>query len=107
MILKPFIDQLLQAKYPTAGITLVEGTGGDQGIDNFQGLLADAPAVWQHKHFPNRIHEPQRRQVMKSIKAAFKNRTPRLWVLCVRRHESLFPSRKEPWYQPNDEDMPK
>jgi len=28
--------QLLQAKYPTAGIILVEGTGGDQGIDNFQ-----------------------------------------------------------------------
>jgi hypothetical protein len=25
----------------------------------------------------------------------------------VGRHESIFPSRKGPWYQPNDEDMPK
>lgn len=33
------IDQLLQAKYPGAGITLVDGTGGDEGIDNFQGIL--------------------------------------------------------------------
>lgn len=77
------IDQLLQAKYPGAGITLVDGTGGDEGIDNFQGILQDGPAVWQHKHFPNRIQEPQRKQVMKSIKAAFKSRTPRHWVLCV------------------------
>jgi len=77
------IDQLLQAKYPGAGITLVDGTGGDEGIDNFQGILEDGPAVWQHKHFPNRIQEAQRKQVMKSIKAAFESRTPRIWVLCV------------------------
>lgn len=77
------IDQLLQAKYPAAGIALAEGAGGDEGIDNFQGGLADGPAVWQHKHFPNRIQGPQQKRVMKSIKAAFKNRTPRLWVLCV------------------------
>ena len=77
------MDQLLQAKYPTADVTRVEGTGGDEGIDNFQGNLSDKPAVWQCKHFPNRLHHSQRRQVSKSIKSAFKNRTPRLWVLCV------------------------
>ena len=77
------IDQLLQAKYPTAGITRVEGSGGDEGIDNFQGNLSDGPAVWQDKHFPNRLQESQRKQVLKSIKSAFKNRTPRRWTLYI------------------------
>lgn len=77
------LDQLLQAKYPGAGIMRVEGTGGDEGIDNFQGNLSDGPAVWQHKHFPNRIQKTQRKQILKSIEAAFKSRTPRRWVLCV------------------------
>jgi hypothetical protein len=77
------IDQLLQAKYPTAGIKRVEGSGGDEGIDNFQGNLSDGPTVWQDKHFPNRLQQAQRKQVLKSIKSAFKNRTPRNWILCV------------------------
>lgn len=77
------LDQLLQAKYPSAGIMRVDGTGGDEGIDNFQGNLTDGPAVWQHKRFANRIHKAQRKQVLKAVAAAFKGRTPRHWVLCV------------------------
>jgi hypothetical protein len=77
------VDQLLQAKYPSANITRVDGAGGDEGIDNFQGDLSDGPAVWQDKHFPNRVQKAQRKQIVKSIKAAFKNRTPRHWVLCL------------------------
>ncbi|MGA9644760.1 MAG: hypothetical protein WBQ76_02395, partial [Candidatus Korobacteraceae bacterium] len=69
--------------YPLANIMRVDGTGGDEGIDNFQGNLSDGPGVWQDKHFPNRIQKAQRKQILKSIKAAFKARTPRHWVLCV------------------------
>jgi hypothetical protein len=77
------LDQMLQAKYPGAGIMRVEGTGGDEGIDNFQGNLSDGPTVWQDKHFTTRIHKSQRKQILKSIAAAFKARTPRHWVLYV------------------------
>ena len=77
------VDQLLQAKYPSAGITRVDGAGGDEGIDSFHGSLSDGPAVWQDKHFPDRIRESQHKQIKKAIKAAYKARTRCCWVLCV------------------------
>ena len=78
-----FIHQLLDAKYPGAGITRVEGAGGDEGIDSFQGTLSNGPAVWQDKHFPDRIREIQKRQILESVKTAFANRDLALWTLCV------------------------
>jgi hypothetical protein len=46
------IQALLSYQYPGAGITRVDGSGGDEGIDSFAGNLADGPSVWQCKHLP-------------------------------------------------------
>lgn len=78
-----FVYQYLVATYPGAGITKVEGTGGDSGIDSFSGLLTSGPNIWQSKHFPNRIKEPQKKQILKSIKAAFQENAPSVWTLCL------------------------
>jgi hypothetical protein len=77
------IDQILQARYPTAGIRKVDGSGGDKGIDSFGGTLKDELAVWQCKHFANGIKLPQRKQILKSLKTAFANHKPIEWTLCV------------------------
>jgi hypothetical protein len=78
-----FVHQYLAAKYPGADIKRVEGSGGDAGIDTFRGLLASSPAIRQSKHFPNRIKQAQKKQVLKSIKAAFRENAPSAWTLCV------------------------
>jgi hypothetical protein len=78
-----FVHQYLLAKYPGAEIKRVDGTGGDAGIDTFRGLLASGPAIWQSKHFPNRIRQPQKKQVLSSIKVAFQENAPSVWTLCV------------------------
>jgi hypothetical protein len=65
------IHQLLDAKYPGADIKRVEGSGGDKGIDSFQGTLSIGAAIWQDKHFRDRIRDPQKRQILKSIRTAF------------------------------------
>jgi hypothetical protein len=78
-----FVHQYLTTKYPGAGIKKVDGAGGDAGVDSFSGLLLSGPAIWQSKHFPNRIKRPQQRQVLKSIEATFKGNVPSVWILCV------------------------
>jgi hypothetical protein len=92
------IHQFLMAKYPTADIKRVDGTGGDEGIDSFSGILNSGPAIWQSKHFSNRLGGSQKRQVLKSIKAAFKARTPVLWTLCV---PINFRTIEHAWFQSN------
>lgn len=77
------VHHFLLAKFPGADIKKVEGTGGDQGIDSFSGTLADGPAVWQSKHFPNRIQKSQKKQILRSIESAFKFRKLARWTLCV------------------------
>ncbi|HTW30518.1 MAG TPA: hypothetical protein VMD76_02505, partial [Candidatus Sulfotelmatobacter sp.] len=77
------IHQLLDAKYPGAGITRVNGSGGDKGIDSFRGMLSIGAAIWQDKHFRDRIRDPQKKQILESIQSAFKERPPALWTLSV------------------------
>ena len=77
------VHQVLVAKYPNAGIKKVEGSGGDQGVDSFSGLLDAGPAIWQSKHFTDRIRESQKNQIIKSIQAAFRHQTPTQWTLCL------------------------
>ncbi len=78
-----FVQQYLRSKYPGMDIKRSEGAGGDAGIDSFYGQLDEKPLVWQCKHFPGRIKQPQQRQVLKSIKASFKTHPPSVWTLCV------------------------
>jgi hypothetical protein len=77
------VHQLLLSKFPGAGIKRPEGIGGDRGIDCFLGTLADGPAIWQSKHFPNGIKKSQRKQIQDSIKTVFNFYKPSRWTLCV------------------------
>ncbi len=77
-----FVHQYLLAQYPGANIKRVEGSGGDLGIDAFQGLLSDGPAIWQSKHFPDRIRKSQKEKILSSIATAAEHK-PKLWTLCV------------------------
>jgi hypothetical protein len=78
-----FVHQYLVSKYPGADIKRVEGSGGDAGVDSFQGLLSSGAAIWQGKHFPNRIGPKQKEQIRQSIETAFKTIAPSTWTLCV------------------------
>ncbi len=78
-----FVHQYLVAQYPGADILRVDGSGGDAGVDSFQGNLAHGAAIWQSKHFPSRIGPSQKKQILKSIKTAFESNPPILWTLCV------------------------
>jgi len=77
------VHQMLLKKYPGAGIKRCDGTGGDEGIDSFSGDLSDGPAIWQCKHFPDRIRRTQKKQILKSAQTAFAFRAPQRWTLCV------------------------
>jgi hypothetical protein len=76
------VHQILLAKYPGAGIKKVEGTGGDEGIDSFEGKLANGPAVWQCKHF-SRLGRSQKSKILQSIATAFAHRSLGSWTLCI------------------------
>jgi hypothetical protein len=45
------VHQALLAKYPGADIKKVDGSGGDEGIDSFSGMLDVGPAIWQVSTF--------------------------------------------------------
>jgi len=77
------IHQFLLRRFPGAGIMKADGTGGDRGVDSFSGNLSDGPAIWQSKHFNDRIRQPQKKQILRSIKAVFKSYAPMRWTLCV------------------------
>lgn len=77
-----FVHQYLNSRYPRADIKRVEGSGGDEGIDSFSGMLSSGPAIWQSKHFPDRIRQTQQRQILRSIRSSSEH-SPSLWTLCV------------------------
>jgi hypothetical protein len=75
--------QILAARYPGAGISRVDGTGGDRGVDLFSGALVNGPAIWQCKYFPNGVKDVERRQVVKSLETAIENFAPKRWTLML------------------------
>lgn len=91
-----FVYQVLKARYPNAGIKKVDGSGGDQGIDAFQGTLAEGPAIWQSKRFEGRLGRDQKKQILKSIETAFEHREIRYWTLCV---SIDFRTAEHEWFQ--------
>lgn len=75
--------QLLSAKHPGLKLRHVEGAGGDQGLDLFEGQLNGNPTIWQCKNFPNGLGPRQRPQVTESLRAALKYFKPVQWILVV------------------------
>jgi hypothetical protein len=93
-----FVHQVLIARYPSAEIKKVEGSGGDQGIDCFSGMLASGPAVWQAKRFASRLGPDQKKQILSSIQSAFKSRVLSEWTLCI---SIDFRTPEHEWFQQN------
>lgn len=75
--------QLLSARHPGLEVRHVEGAGGDEGLDVFEGVLNEEPTVWQCKHFPNGLGPRQRPQVTESLRTVLDHFRPAQWVLVV------------------------
>jgi hypothetical protein len=78
-----FCFHLLKEQYPGTELHRVQGEGGDEGVDFFQGDLEIGSVVWQCKAFPNGIKKSQKDQIKASLKRALNSVHPVLWVLCL------------------------
>lgn len=74
---------LLKERYPGSAIRRVDGKGGDEGVDHFEGDLDGGSTVWQCKTFPNGIRGPQKEQIKKSLARVIGTVSPRKWILCT------------------------
>lgn len=74
---------ILKEKNPGSKLVHVDGSGGDEGLDVFEGQLYDRPTIWQVKSFPNGVGKSQKEQIRKSLKTALKHFTPAHWILCL------------------------
>jgi hypothetical protein len=74
---------ILKDKYPSLELRHVDGKGGDEGLDVFEGNLYGHPTIWQCKSFPDGVREPQKKQIRESLKAALANFSPAQWILCL------------------------
>lgn len=78
-----FVDlcnHLLVKRYPD--VKIVDGRGGDDGIDVFMGDISRPDSVFQIKYF-SEIKDPQWRQIENSLKTVYEKRKPKKWVLIV------------------------
>lgn len=91
-----FCFHLLKEKYPGVEIRRVEGSGGDEGVDLFQGRLDVGCVVWQCKAFPNGVGKSQKAQIKSSLQRAITSVKPVLWVLCL---SVDFDIRTHRWWQ--------
>jgi hypothetical protein len=91
-----FCFHLLKEKYPGVEIRRVEGSGGDEGVDLFQGRLDVGCVVWQCKAFPNGVGKSQKAQIKNSLQRAITSVRPVLWVLCL---SVDFDIRTHRWWQ--------
>src|SRR5271166_5950307 len=76
-------QQLLAERHPGRGIKHIAGSGGDRGVDLFEGTLTERPIIWQCKHFPNGFKATQKKQVKKSLDDAIENFKPEKWILVL------------------------
>jgi len=76
-------QQLLAERHPGREIKHIAGSGGDRGIDLFEGTLTERPIIWQCKHFPNGFKATQKKQVKKSLDDAIENFKPEKWILVL------------------------
>ena len=60
--------QLMDEKYPRAGIRNVEGSAGDEGLDMFRGDLTYGLTIWQCKSFQGSVlGKSQKGQIRNSL----------------------------------------
>ncbi len=71
--------------YINPKIKPIDGSGGDRGIDCFEGKLTGGDlSIYQHKFFLNRLEKTQRRQILNSLDTASKkNKNLKEWILLI------------------------
>lgn len=74
---------VLKERLPGLKLVHIDGSGGDEGLDVFEGDLDGRPTIWQSKSFPNGVGESQKEQIRNSLKTALKRFTPAHWILCL------------------------
>jgi hypothetical protein len=74
---------ILKEKHPNLTLRHVEGAGGDEGLDLFEGELLGRPTIWQCKSFPNGVGKSQKQQIRESLKTALSHFSPSNWILCI------------------------
>lgn len=88
-------SQLVLREYPDA--KPVDGIGGDQGLDIYEGVSPSKPkVVWQAKLFYDPLRTPQKRQIRESFEKV--GNVPGLirWILCIPRNLNVS---EQEWLQ--------
>lgn len=62
-------------------VTKVDGSGGDGGIDAYEGDATDPSTIYQFKHFRDGLKSGQVTQIKRSLETACKNYSSFRWVL--------------------------
>lgn len=89
--------QIMSEKYPNAAIHYVEGPAGDEGADQFAGILSEGPTIWQCKAFQvTVIGDPQKEQIRDSLRTTVEKLSPKLWILCLNMNLDI---RAHRWFQ--------
>lgn len=65
-------------------------------------ILAIRTAKWPPNADPSLVDQDLEKEIGFAIHTAH-----RVFMTLITKYESLFPQKKEPWYQPNDEDVQK
>lgn len=74
---------ILKDRFPGANIKKVDGVGGDQGVDIFQGTLSEKLHIWQCKFFVPRFHYSHRAKVEHALHVVLEHFSPEQWTLCI------------------------
>ncbi|MHA7298670.1 hypothetical protein [Pseudarthrobacter sp. MDT3-1] len=94
------VEALLMRKYhcpPESTAEVIDGRGGDGGIDVALYVAGEVSRIFQLKHFPEGFsggfRETRRKQIKKSFDSAWKNHEPPLWTLVVPRNPTVQESK--------------
>ncbi|MDP1993124.1 MAG: hypothetical protein Q8K00_19075 [Syntrophales bacterium] len=87
---------LIIHEYESSNPKVVDGRGGDKGVDCFIGDFGGTLRVFQHKYFIGKLQAPQQRQIAHSLATACISNELTHWTLCI--PKNLLP-REQDWFQ--------
>lgn len=64
-------------------VETVDGAGGDEGVDSYQGIFNGKIKIWQFKFFLDRLNSSRKKQIENSLKVATKKHNLTEWILCL------------------------
>ncbi len=94
-------NQLILGEYPQARV--VEGSGGDEGVDSFIGRFNGNIEVYQHKFITGRLTAGHKSQIKESLERVVEKHQPKRWNLCV---PIEFTPSEIRWFEKLQEEFP-